>query len=72
MQKIETKADLIQFISGLPDDWHPTSCVTWRNPETVEVGTGYELKEITHYVEIRIDGPTMLGRFDTRLLDDPR
>lgn len=72
MQKITSKKDLIRFIEGLPDDWKPSHCVSWRKPETVEIGTGYELREIEHYVEIRIEGPTTLERFDTNLADVAR
>jgi len=62
MNKIKSKQDLIDYLAALPDDWVPTQCVQWACPEVIEWGTGYKDQEIKQYVDIRLDGPTLIQR----------
>jgi hypothetical protein len=64
--KIKTREDLCAYIMALPKGWEVTVCTDWRMPEIVGFCNTGDIQEIKRYLEIRIDGPSIVREINPR------
>ena len=52
-----TKQDLIRMIDDLPSTWLPSKVIRYREPHTLYMVPGGEIREFHNRIEIELEGP---------------